>query len=159
MRVATRRAIELVAWTNEENGGRGGRAYAAALNGNAATQVAAIESDEGGGRALGISAAVQPASLDALRPVIEALRPIGATALKHNAGDAGADIAPLQVMGVPGFSPLVDAQTYFHYHHTAADTLDKVEPASLQSQVATMAVLAYFLAEMPQPLPRYPIAP
>ena len=154
-----RRSIRFVAWTNEENGGRGGRAYAAALNGNATTQVAAIESDEGGGRALGISAAVQPASLEALRPVIEALRPIGATALKHNAGDAGADIAPLQVMGVPGFSPLVDAQTYFHYHHTAADTLDKVEPASLQSQVATMAVLAYFLAEMPQPLPRYPIAP
>jgi hypothetical protein len=102
---------------------------------------------------------VRPESLAALRPVIDALRPIGATALKHNEGDAGADIEPLQVMGVPGFSPLVDARSYFSYHHTAADTLDKVEPQSLQSQVATMAVLAYFLAEMPEPLPRYSIAP
>ena len=154
-----RRTIRFVAWTNEENGGRGGKAYAAALSGKADKQIAAIESDEGGGRALGISAAVRPESLAALRPVIDALRPIGATALKHNEGDAGADIEPLQVMGVPGFSPLVDARSYFSYHHTAADTLDKVEPQSLQSQVATMAVLAYFLAEMPEPLPRYSIAP
>jgi Zn-dependent M28 family amino/carboxypeptidase len=69
-----RRTIRFVAWTNEENGGRGGKAYAAALSGNADKQIAAIESDEGGGRALGISAAVKPESLAALRPVIDALR-------------------------------------------------------------------------------------
>lgn len=154
-----RRTIRFVAWTNEENGGRGGKAYAAALGGKADKQIGAIESDEGGGRSLGISAAVKPESLAALRPVIEALRPIGATALKHNEGDSGADIEPLQRMGVPGFSPLVDARSYFSYHHTAADTLDKVQPQDLQSQVATMAVLAYYLAELAEPLPRYAIAP
>lgn len=41
--------------------------------------------------------------------------------------------------------------------HTAADTLDKVEPASLQSQVAAMGVLAYYLADLPACLPRIPV--
>jgi len=60
----------------------------------------------------------------------------------------------LQSAGVPGFSPLVDARHYFDYHHTAADTLDKVDPQNLKTQVATMAVLAYYLAQLPEPLPR-----
>jgi hypothetical protein len=47
---------------------------------------------------------------------------------------------------------------YYDYHHTAADTLDKVEAQRLQSQVATLAVLAYFLAELPEPLPRFKIS-
>ena len=66
----------------------------------------------------------------------------------------GADIEPLQTAGVPGFAPLVDARHYFDHHHTAADTLDKVDPQNLKTQVATMAVLAYYLAELPEPLPR-----
>jgi hypothetical protein len=67
----------------------------------------------------------------------------------------GADIAPLQEAGVPGFAPLVDTRHYFDYHHTAADTLDKVDPQNLRSQIATMAVLAYYLAELQDPLPRF----
>ena len=67
-----------------------------------------------------------------------------------------AGFAPLQAAGTPGFSPLVDARHYFDYHHTAADTLDKVDPQNLKSQVATMAVLAYYLAQLPEPLPRIP---
>ena len=66
-----------------------------------------------------------------------------------------ADVAqPLQGAGVPGFSPLLDTRHYFDYHHTAADTLDKVDPQNLKSQVATMAVLAYYLAQLPEPLAR-----
>ena len=75
--------------------------------------------------------------------------------LARHDGELGADIGPLQIAGVPGFSPLVDNRHYFDYHHTAADTLDKVEPENLNSQAAVMAVLAYYLAEMPEPLPRF----
>jgi carboxypeptidase Q len=57
----------------------------------------------------------------------------------------------------PGFAPLVDFRHYFDYHHTAADTLDKVDPANLQSQVAAMGVLAYYLADRPACLPRIPV--
>ena len=89
------------------------------------TQCAAMESDDGAGRALGISAAVTHDSLAGLQPVIDALRPLGATLLEAREGELGADIEPLQAAGVPGFAPLVDSRHYFDYHHTAADTLDK----------------------------------
>jgi carboxypeptidase Q len=154
-----RRTIRFIGWTNEENGGRGSKAYFASVGKTIATQTAAIESDEGAGRSLGIAAAVTKGSLATLQPVLDALGPIGATAILQRDGELGADIAPLQEAGVPGFAPLVDSRHYFDYHHTAADTLDKVDPQSLRSQVATMAVLAYVLAELPEPLPRFKISP
>jgi carboxypeptidase Q len=152
-----RRTIRFIGWTNEENGGRGGAAYLKSVQPTIASQVAAIESDDGAGRALGISAAVTKESLERLEPVIHALIPIGATALMAHDDELGSDIGPLQGVGVPGFAPLVDARHYFDYHHTAADTLDKVDPKNLASQVATMAVLAYYLADLPEPLPRFAV--
>jgi carboxypeptidase Q len=149
-----RRTIRFIGWTNEENGGRGSQAYFDSVSKTMSTQCAAMESDDGAGRALGISAAVTHDSLVRLQPVIDALRPIGATLLEAREGELGADIAPLQAAGVPGFAPLVDSRHYFDYHHTAADTLDKVDPVNLQSQVGTMGVLAYYLADLPACLPR-----
>jgi carboxypeptidase Q len=150
-----RRTVRFIGWTNEENGGRGGKAYFAAVQAAIDRQVAAIESDEGAGRALGINAAVTLESIPRLQPVLDALAPIGAIALQRQDGEVGADIDPLQGAGVPGFSPLVDSRRYFDYHHTAADTLDKVDPQNLRTQIATMAILAYYLAELPEPLPRF----
>jgi hypothetical protein len=149
-----RRSIRFIGWTNEENGGRGHQAYLDSVSQAIDAQCAAIESDEGAGRALGVAASVTPGSLAVLEPMVAALAPIGATVLERHDGALGADIAPLQAAGVPGFAPLVDARHYFDYHHTAADTLDKVDPQNLKSQVATMAVLAYYLAQLPEPLPR-----
>ena len=154
LNVHARRTIRFIGWTNEENGGRGHQAYFDSVKQSIGTQSAAIESDEGAGRSLGIQASVTPESLATLQPVLAALGPIGASALEHRDGALGADIEPLQSAGVPGFSPLVDARHYFDYHHTAADTLDKVDPQNLKTQVATMAVLAYYLAQLPEPLPR-----
>ena len=153
-----RRTIRFVAWTNEENGSRGNRAYFESVRQAIDTQVAAIESDSGAGRALGVNAAVGLGSLATLQPVMAALAPLGATALARHDEELGSDIGPLQGAGVPGFSPLVDTQHYFDYHHTAADTLDKVIPENLNSQTAVMAVLAYFLAEIPEPLPRFKVS-
>jgi Zn-dependent M28 family amino/carboxypeptidase len=152
-----RRTVRVVAWMNEENGSGGSKAYFAANQAHIERQCAAIESDSGSGLPLGVEASVTPESLDLLKPVIEALRPIGATVLDRRDGEVGADISPLQDAGVPGFAPLVDTREYFWYHHTAADTLDKVKPDNLRRQVAVMAVLAYYLAEMPDPLPRVPV--
>ncbi len=149
-----RRTIRFVAFTNEENGGRGGQAYFAAASKQPGKTVAAIECDLGAGRALGVQAAVNSNSMEKLKAVTQALSPIGATVLVRREGVVGSDIRPLQLSGVPGFAPLLDARHYFDYHHTAADTLDKVDPENLRSEVATLAVLAYYLAEMPEALAR-----
>ncbi len=152
-----RRTVRFVAWTNEENGGRGAKAYFSSVASAVDKQVAAIESDEGAGRSLGLLAAVTPESLVTLKPVAKALAPIGATVVEKRDDGVGSDIGALQHAGVPGFAPLVATQHYFDYHHTAADTLDKVEPENLRTQIATMAVLAYYLAELPEPLPRFKV--
>jgi hypothetical protein len=138
---------------NEENGSRGAKAYAESVKDQLAKHVGAIENDSGAGRPYGISATVTPESLVQLEPVSSALRPIGATAMERHDDEAGADVGHLEAGGVPGFAPLVDTRHYFDYHHTPADTLDKVDPDNLRRQVATMAVLAYYLAEMPEALP------
>jgi carboxypeptidase Q len=66
----------------------------------------------------------------------------------------GADIEPIEKAGVPAFSPIQDSRFYFNYHHTAADTLDKIDPKELAENSAVIAVAAYGLANMEQPLPR-----
>ena len=66
----------------------------------------------------------------------------------------GADIDPLRKRGVPNFSPIQDNRFYFNYHHSAADTLDKIDPHQLAENAAINAVLAYALANLEQPLPR-----
>ncbi len=158
LQLHARRSIRFIAWADEEHGGRGGQAYQNSLGGVFDTQCAAIESDLGAGHAIGIQAAVPNEALATLQPVMDALAPIGATALEASLGEVGTDIAPLQAAGVPAFSPLADTRHYFDYHHSAADTLDKVDPVNLQSQVATMAVLAFFLADRVGCLPRLPAA-
>ena len=149
-----RRTVRFIAWASEETGSQGGAAYFESVRGSLATHCAAIESDNGAGRALGIQASVTKDSRDALKPVLAALAPLGASILESREEEVGADIASLQESGVPGFAPLVDTAHYFDYHHTAADTLDKVDPENLKTQVATMATLAYFLAERAECLPR-----
>ncbi|MDB5968840.1 MAG: family metallo-hydrolase [Hydrocarboniphaga sp.] len=155
--ITPRRTVRAIAWMNEENGGRGGKAYFESVKDSIATQSAAIESDFGLAGPLGISGAISDAQMKLLAPVGMVLRGIGAGVQDTRGGEAGADIAPLQIAGVPGFAPLVDGRHYFDLHHTAADTLDKIDPQALRRQTAVLAVLAYYLAEMPQPLDRAPI--
>jgi hypothetical protein len=57
-------------------------------------------------------------------------------------------------LGVPSFAPYFDTRTYFNYHHTEADTFDKIDPKELAEGGSVMAVLAYGLANLEQPLPR-----
>lgn len=152
-----RRTIRFVAWTNEENGSRGSAAYFDEVKRQLSHQAAVIESDAGAGRPLGLEAAITPDSTARLQPLMDALATIGAGVLERRDTEVGADIAPLQIAGVPGFAPLVDTRHYFDIHHTAADTLDKISPRHFQTQVAELAMLAYYLAEMPEPLARFAV--
>ena len=154
-----RRTIRVVAWMSEEYQERGSKAYFEANKEKVAQHAAVIESDTGAGRPLGLYAHAPLADLDALKPVTEALLPLGATAVDRRDTPVGADIAPMEKAGVPGFAPMLDIRSYFNYHHSAADTLDKVDPDNLRRQVAVMAVLAYYLADRPGLLERLPVEP
>lgn len=154
-----KRTIRFVAFMNEENGLRGSAAYFAAGKDALANQIAAIESDTGAGRPLGFDAYVTPASLAQLEPLRQVLATIGAPVIDRHDRPIGADISPLQAAGVPGFQPKLDTRHYFDYHHSAADTLDKVDPELLRRNVAVMSMLAWWLADMPEPLERLPVTP
>jgi Zn-dependent M28 family amino/carboxypeptidase len=148
-----KRTIRVIAWMNEENGLAGGRSYFEAHQAELANHFAAIEADLGAGHPVGFSASGKPEVLTLLQPLSVILQSQGA-GVTRAATDTGSDIGPLRVAGVPTFDPIQDARTYFNYHHTAADTLDKVNPKELQENCALIAALAYTLANMPQTLPR-----
>lgn len=147
-----RRTVRVVGWTNEENGTRGGQAYRAAHDPE--KHVFAMESDGGVFRPYGIAAVGTDSALAMLRRIAPLLSRIGADSVTRGGGEA--DIGPLLAAGVPGAGLHVDGSRYFWYHHTEADTPDKLDPRDVARSVATMAVYAYVLAEMPERLPRTP---
>lgn len=145
-----RRTIRVVGWTNEENGMRGGNAYAAANP--AARHVLAIESDGGVFKPSGFGFTGSDSAFAVVKRVGALLNRIDAGTVTRGGG--GADIAPLMQGGTPGMGLSVDGTRYFHYHHTDADTMDKLDPREMQLAVATMAVMAYVVADLPERLPR-----
>ena len=149
-----RRTLRVIAWMDEEFRSSGSRAYATGHLGEFPNHSAALESDFGAGHPLGFYVCAASQALDLLEPVQDALRPIGARLLEPVDFSPGADIEPLHAARVPTFAPIQDGRTYFNYHHTAADTLDKVDPQLLKENVAAVAVLATALTQMPEPLPR-----
>ena len=150
--LTTRRTIRAVAWMNEENGTRGGAAYFQSVKDKLATQIAAIESDFGLGKPLGIRTPLDANAAKAMAPVMDVLRAIGAGVLDRREGEAGSDVALLQDAGVTAFAPIIDTRHYFDLHHTPADTFDKVDADAMRRQVAVLAVLAYYLAEREVPV-------
>jgi Zn-dependent M28 family amino/carboxypeptidase len=153
LRLRPKRTLRVIAWMNEENGLAGGRAYANDHKNDMANHFAAIESDLGAGHPLGFYAQGKPEILTLLQPLSVILQSQGA-GVTRLVEETGSDVAPLGAAGVPTFAPIQDARTYFNYHHTAADTLDKVNPKELQENCAVVAALAFTLASMPQSLPR-----
>ncbi len=173
-----KRTIRIVFWVNEENGGAGGRAYRQWIGDKIGDQVAAIEMDGGAEKPLGIGyggfggsrrpappapgvatpSAARPSfdesslppdekqSFTTMRDIVSLLGAIGTDTVSPGGG--GSDIAPIVADGVPALSPRTVAEHYFDWHHTEADTLDKVDPDSFKRNTAMLAVVAYVLADM-----------
>ena len=154
LKLRPRRTIRVIAWMNEENGLAGGNAYGEEQAANLAKHFAAIESDLGASHPLGILFTGKSEALPFFAPITAVLREHGAGIAQLQPGGVGSDIGPLTQKGVPSFAPYFDTRTYFNYHHTAADTFDKIDPKQLAESGSVMAVLAYGLANLEEPIPR-----
>jgi hypothetical protein len=149
-----RRTIRLVFWTNEENGGRGGVAYRDWASAQNSKHVAAIEMDGGAEKPVGFdlgvgrsAGAIPPEFMQRAIAIGALLKRIDAAKIVPGEGEA--DIEPLMALGVPGFGLRTVETHYFDYHHSQADTFDKIVPEDFKRCAVAMAVMGYVLADLP----------
>lgn len=150
-----KRTIRVVMWTNEENGLRGGTTYRDSVqaNGTLDDHVLAIESDSGVFEPRGFGFSGTDRAFEIVQAIGALLEPIGSDQVTRGGG--GADIGPIMRAGnVPGMGLRVDGSRYFWYHHTPADTIDKLNSEDYNKCIATMAVMAYVAADIPDTLPK-----
>lgn len=148
-----RRTVRIVGWVDEEHTGAGGKAYQAWVGDAVKNHVAAIEMDGGSERPVGYGLSIRNAKDDVMNRAQSRAKAIGKLldgigAGEMTKGGGGADIAPIMALGVPGFGQRTAGLRYFEWHHSEADTLDKIDPKEFRLSVASLAVLAYVLADM-----------
>jgi carboxypeptidase Q len=148
----SKRTVRVVLWTNEENGIRGAMSYAERHKAALARHTLAIESDSGVFQPTGFGFLGSGRGMEIIQGVGKLLDPIGSGNIAK--GCRGADVLKLVRGGVPVMHLEVDRKKYFWFHHTDADTIDKLVPAEFNRCVAAMAVMAYVIADLPETLPR-----
>jgi carboxypeptidase Q len=146
-----KRTIRVVGWTNEENGTKGGLGYRDMHRADSDKHIVAMESDAGTFKPEGFGFSGTDQAFAVVQQIGRLLDRIGSGTITRGGGEA--DIGPMMELGVPGLGLNVDGTKYFWYHHTDADTIDKLDPHELALCVATMAVMAYVIADMPERLP------
>ena len=146
--LAPRRTIRLVLWGAEEVGLLGAGAYRDQHQGELEQHVIGSESDFGGGRVWKVTADSQTEEGDALfAEIARLLAPIGVAPGSDDQPGGGPDLYPLIAAGVPTLRLHQDGRDYFDLHHTADDTVDKLDAASLDQNVAAFAVFAFLVAD------------
>jgi len=148
-----RRTIRVVLWTNEENGLAGAKTYAKDHADELRNHVAAVESAGGVFKPTGFSVECkddqrQAAGVESLKQIVPLLSRVGT--MKIDGGHSGADVGAMTDAAVMLIGHNVDGSTYFDYHHTQADTIDKINPDEMNQNVAVLAALLYVLADMPE---------
>jgi carboxypeptidase Q len=138
-----KRTIRAVMFMNEENGLRGGLKYAELAAANKEIHIAAIESDRGGFVPRGFTVPTDATAKAKVRSWKSLLETYGLSDFTAEGG--GADIGPLANQGVALLGFLPDSQRYFNYHHTAEDTIDKVDKRELELGAAAMAAMVYLI--------------
>ncbi|MGA2622696.1 MAG: M20/M25/M40 family metallo-hydrolase [Bacteroidota bacterium] len=144
MGLKPKRTIRAVLFINEENGLRGGEAYAAKER-PGEKHIAALESDAGGFTPRGFGVSTDSVRFEKIARWAYLFEPIEADRIRKGGG--GADISGLGRKGVPQIGLRVDGQRYFDYHHSDNDTIDKVNERELELGAASIATLVYVLAQ------------
>jgi Zn-dependent M28 family amino/carboxypeptidase len=146
--LAPRRTIRLVLWGAEEVGLLGANAYRDRHEASLGGHIIGSESDFGGGRVWKVTADSQTEAGDALfAEIARLLAPIGIAPGSDDLPGGGPDLYPLIAAGVPTLRLHQDGRDYFDLHHTADDTVDKLDAASLDQNVAAFAVFAWLVAD------------
>lgn len=139
-----RHTVRVVLFANEENGGRGGRAYAAEAKAKGEKHILGLESDNGGFTPRGFTLSLSPEKLAAIQPWVELLKPYGVYDLAHGGG--GSDVGPMQgQLGAVVGELRPDSQRYFEYHHARNDVLENVNKRELEMGAVGMAALIYLV--------------
>ncbi|MGH7678278.1 MAG: M28 family metallopeptidase [Gemmatimonadaceae bacterium] len=150
--IRPRRTIRVVLWTAEEIGLTGAVAYRDAHRAEVDKHVLAMESDNGVFRPMGLTFGGGAGGLETMSRIGTLMRSVGVDSV--SAGGPQADISPLFALGVPVAWIQTDPSRYFWYHHSDADTIDKIDPADLAKNTAILAVVANTVANMDGTLPR-----
>lgn len=136
--------IRVVLFTDEENSGRGAKAYAAEAKARNEKHIFALESDGGGFTPRGFSFKGNEAQMVVIKPWLPLLVPYGVT--EFTVGGAGADVEPLNDSTGTLVSELIpDSQRYFDIHHAATDVFEKVNKRELELGAINMAALIYLI--------------
>ncbi len=141
------RTIRVIAFANEEMGLWGGRAYADKHATDVGKFQLGTESDFGAGRIWRMSASVKPTARAAIGEIAKVLAPLGVAYDANRPGGGGSDLSQMHAKGMAALSLTQDGTHYFDWHHTANDTLDKVDPAELAQNVAVYAAFSYMAAQ------------
>jgi carboxypeptidase Q len=138
-----KRTLRAVMFMNEENGLRGGVAYADSARSKKENHLAAIESDRGGFTPLGFGVVGDAAKKTRIVSWQPLFAPYGLHAI--GPGGGGADIGPLAQQGTTLLGLIPDSQRYFDYHHAASDSFNAISKRELQMGAAAMAAMLYLL--------------
>lgn len=146
------RTVRVVLYGSEEvaqptNTGNGGGAYLRNIGAAGVEKhVIAGESDFGADRVYALGLPPGSQTTDFARAAERVLRPLGVLPGEPEL-HGGVDIGPLAGAGVPVFGLRQDGTRYFDLHHTADDTLDKIDPAQMTQNVAAWAALVRLIAD------------
>jgi len=158
IRPGPRRTVRFVLFMNEENGGAGAHGYAEAHARE--THVAALETDAGAGRPLWVGFRGGEGAESFLAPLLRPLASLGVDPGPRRTKHFGADLAPLaRARGLPTVHLWQDPTHYFDVHHSAADTVDKIDPQALAQSSAAIAWLTWALADASGALAPPPVEP
>jgi hypothetical protein len=141
------RTIRVIAFANEEMGLWGSRAYADKHAGEVGQFQLGTDSDFGAGPVWRMSASVKPDARAAMAQIAKVLAPLGVAYDAKRPGGGGSDLSQMHAKGMAALSLTQDGTKYFDWHHTANDTLDKVDPKELAQNVAVYAAFSYMAAQ------------
>lgn len=146
-----KRTIRFVLFGAEEIGLVGAKAYAAAHAAEIPRHLVGTEADLGAGPVISFGTRFRPEAQPVAEAIMKMLAPLGIVP-SPNRVDGGPDMVPLAAAGMATAGLNLDATDYFDVHHTADDTLDKVQASKLNQSTAAYASFIWLAAQSPMAL-------